>query len=101
LKARVTALLDDAGLGQLGTRQLGTLSGGELRRVLIADALERKPDLLLLDEPEASLDDTARTWLEAMLRTLPARGLTTLLITHDPALARLATRSLTLGSARA
>jgi zinc transport system ATP-binding protein len=98
MRSRLDALLDGAGLTPLATRQLSQLSGGELRRLLLADALEREPQLLLLDEPEVGLDQASRAWLDALLASLPGRGVTTVLVTHDEAIARHATSSLTLGT---
>ena len=85
MQQRVLRLLTGLELAHLATRQLAELSLGELRRVLIADALERAPQLLLLDEPEAGLDEAALGWLDAVLAGLPARGFTTLLVSHDAA----------------
>jgi ABC transport system ATP-binding/permease protein len=70
--------------------RLGALSGGWRRRVALAQALVREPDLLLLDEPTNHLDIEVIEWLEAEL--LDFRG-GVLFVTHDRALlARLATR---------
>jgi zinc transport system ATP-binding protein len=102
LMQRLLALLAGLELGHLAKRQLAELSGGELRRVLLADALERAPQLLLLDEPEAGLDTAALGWLDAVLAGLPARGFTTLLISHDAArVARHASACLRLEAPRA
>jgi len=80
------ALLATAGLEALARRALGSLSGGELRRVLLLDALDRAPNLLLLDEPEVGLDAAGRAWLDAGLARALARGTTVLLVSHDAAL---------------
>lgn len=85
LKARVDALLASVQLAGFGPRRVAELSGGELRRVLLAHALEGEPELLLLDEPEAGLDAPSREWLEGTLRTLPGKGVTTLWVSHDDA----------------
>ena len=70
-------------LGGLLRRRLGVLSGGELRRVLLAQALLPEPELLLLDEPEGGIDWLAReTLIETFLR-LRRGGKTILLVTHD------------------
>ncbi|MEV3937459.1 ribosomal protection-like ABC-F family protein [Glycomyces sp. NPDC049804] len=63
-------------------RPLGTLSGGERSRLMLAATLASRPALLLLDEPSNDLDDDAVTWLEAQLRDW--RG-TVVAATHDRA----------------
>ena len=70
------------------------LSGGQLRRALLARALVADPDLLLLDEPTNHLDLPSIGWLEGLLENFPG---TLLFITHDRAfLRRLATRIIEL-----
>ena len=58
------------------------LSGGTARRVEIARALLHTPRMLLLDEPEAGLDPSARAGLAAILRNLRGEGVTILVVTH-------------------
>ncbi|RME54337.1 MAG: ATP-binding cassette domain-containing protein, partial [Deltaproteobacteria bacterium] len=70
-------------LSGLLDRRLGVLSGGELRRVLLAQALLPDPELLLLDEPAAGIDWMARQTLEAAFLRLREAGKTILLVTHD------------------
>jgi ATP-binding cassette subfamily F protein uup len=75
-----------------------SLSGGLQRRVLLAQALVREPDLLLLDEPTNHLDIAAIDWLEGFLADFPGA---LLFITHDRVfLRRLATRILELDRGR-
>lgn len=66
-----------------------SLSGGQQRRALLARAVVRNPDLLLLDEPTEGLDPSAQAAFLALLGELQrARGLTVLFVTHDLAIAR-------------
>jgi len=70
--------------------EVATLSGGVLRRVLLARALAPQPDILLLDEPTNHLDIASIEWLEQFLK---AEGLTLVFVTHDRAFLRsMATR---------
>ncbi len=63
-----TALLREVGLQDLEQRPLAVLSGGELRRVLLAHALDPVPELLILDEPASGLDEGGVRQLEELLR---------------------------------
>lgn len=72
----------------LRERTIGELSGGQRQRVLIARALVRKPDLLLLDEPFTGLDQPTIDLLFDLFDNLAASGATLLMSTHDLAGAR-------------
>lgn len=74
--------LEKIGLLHLANSAFGTLSGGQAQRVLIARALVSKPDLLLLDEPTASVDSRAEADIYALLNQLKG-GMTILMVTHD------------------
>jgi zinc transport system ATP-binding protein len=83
-RVAIARLLDRVGLPGLGERPLAVLSGGELRRVLLAHALDPEPELLILDEPTAGLDDSAVQILDDILLTSKHSGRTTvLMVSHD------------------
>ena len=59
------------------------LSGGEKKRVSIADILAMEPELMLLDEPASSLDPLNQSLLEANLEKLHQKGIALVVATHD------------------
>ena len=80
--ARISLLLERVGLKGFDGRPLSALSGGELRRVLLAHALDPLPELLILDEPSTGLDEAAARWLEDTLSSLKGE-MTVLMVSHD------------------
>ncbi|MEU3982335.1 ABC transporter ATP-binding protein [Streptomyces sp. NPDC026672] len=83
-RERADQALDLVGLQAFGKHHPWQLSGGMQQRVAIARAIARRPRLLLMDEPFASVDAQTRSALEEMTVAISAElGLTTLLITHD------------------
>ena len=83
-RRRVAGLLDRVGLAELAHRPLAVLSGGELRRVLLAHALDPEPELLILDEPANGLDEAAGLWFERTLTAMKKEGRTTIvMVSHD------------------
>ena len=81
---RVQEMLTAVGLGGAGKQYPWQLSGGMQQRVAIARALAFRPDLLLMDEPFASVDAQTRFELEDMiLRVRDEFGVTVVLVTHD------------------
>ena len=84
LRERVAACLDRVHARELLDRRVGTLSGGELQRVLLAMALEPLPHILILDEPLSGVDIEGAAQLMDMLDELRRRfDLSILLSTHD------------------
>lgn len=82
-RASAMAAIDRVGLGGTEQRQVGQLSGGQRRRVLMARAIARGARLMLLDEPFAGLDATVQHDLLAILDELAAEGRSVLVATHD------------------
>jgi iron complex transport system ATP-binding protein len=100
-RAAVEQAMDWCDARDLGDRDVGTLSGGELQRVRIARALAQEPRGLVLDEPTASLDIGHEMSILQLLRGQADRGITVLLITHHLNLAaRFADRLLLLHEGR-
>ena len=81
-RKRIALLLDHVRLGGYDNRALAVLSGGELRRVLLANALDPLPELLILDEPSSGLDERSAQWLDDTLQSLKGE-MTTLMVSHD------------------
>jgi putative ABC transport system ATP-binding protein len=91
-RKRATELLEKVGLGERVDHKPTELSGGQMQRVAIARALAMNPDILLADEPTGNLDTTSGTDIMSIFNELWQSGRTLVIITHDPALARRASR---------
>lgn len=74
--------LSDLGLEDVHDHSFGSLSGGQTQRVLLARALVTEPDILLLDEPTASVDAKAEATITQILETLKGK-ITLIMVTHD------------------
>ena len=85
--ARACRRWRDVGLGSLGARELGTLSGGEQRRAAIARLLVQAPSIYLLDEPTNHLDPAQQLGILERLRALARAGAAVVASLHDPNLA--------------
>jgi ABC-2 type transport system ATP-binding protein len=86
LKGRIATLAEELDLTELLDRPVGKLSAGQKTRVALAKALVNSPQVLLLDEPTASLDPDTADWVRGRLETFrKARGATVLLASHNMA----------------
>ncbi|NEV63415.1 metal ABC transporter ATP-binding protein [Thiorhodococcus minor] len=81
-RAAATGALREVEALDLAKRPIGALSGGQLQRVLLARALASEPEILILDEPTANVDQRAETDVFGLLAELNRR-LTILLVSHD------------------
>jgi putative ABC transport system ATP-binding protein len=95
-KSEALAALEHIGLADRANHLPSQLSGGEQQRVCIARALINDPHIVLADEPTGNLDAQNEEIVLRQLRELHAQGRTIIMVTHDPAVARLADRLLEL-----
>lgn len=89
---RVTDLLERVGLAGRMEHKPTEISGGEMQRVAVARALAMDPDIILADEPTGNLDTSSGNDIFGLFHELWRQGRTMIVITHDPALARRASR---------
>lgn len=80
---RTQELLDSVGLRDLASRPARRLSGGEQQRLALARALARQPEVLLLDEPTASLDPAATRFVEEIVLAAAQSGTKIVMASHD------------------
>jgi putative ABC transport system ATP-binding protein len=93
---RVARALEDVDLSDRADHLAEQLSGGERQRVAIARAVVMGPSLLLADEPTGNLDTAAGAEIVKLLEGMNARGLTLVVVTHDPSIGRRARHRLRL-----
>ncbi|PFG41297.1 zinc transport system ATP-binding protein [Georgenia soli] len=82
-RARALAALEQVGLAHRARDSVQVFSGGQQQRVLIARALVREPDLLVLDEPLAGIDAASKEALARTIAELHERGTTVLVVLHE------------------
>jgi putative ABC transport system ATP-binding protein len=99
-RRQALAVLDQVGLGDRVHHEPARLSGGQQQRVAIARALVNNPAILLADEPTGNLDTRTSVEILAVFQGLNARGMTVLLVTHEPDIACYAKRIIELRDGR-
>jgi macrolide transport system ATP-binding/permease protein len=91
-QARAKTLLQRVGLGSRMGHKPSELSGGQQQRVAIARALMNQPSIILADEPTGNLDSASQDDIMRLLTELNDSGLTVVLVTHEPDVAKYAKR---------
>lgn len=93
-KTKVADVLEDLGLADRSHHKPDQLSGGQRQRVAIARATVTEPRVLLADEPTGNLDHKSGTDVIRILEQLNERGITLIMVTHDPEMGQRARRQL-------
>ncbi|MBT8072486.1 MAG: ATP-binding cassette domain-containing protein, partial [Xanthomonadales bacterium] len=92
-KRRIEEVLDTVGLASRMKHLPSQLSGGQQQRVAIARALAGEPRFLLADEPTGNLDSQMALSVMELISEINRNGTTIIMVTHDPALAEMASRN--------
>jgi putative ABC transport system ATP-binding protein len=99
-RPRARAKLEAVGLGDREEHHPAQLSGGQQQRVAIARALINDPVLVLADEPTGALDSRTSVEIMSLFQDLNRSGITIVLVTHEPDVARYAGRNLSFRDGR-
>jgi putative ABC transport system ATP-binding protein len=97
---RAREALERVGLGSRLHHHPNQMSGGQQQRVAVARALVTKPHLIVADEPTGNLDSRTSIEIMALFQELGKAGITLLLVTHEPDIARYASRVVVMRDGR-
>ncbi len=96
MRQRSMEALEMVGLAQRFDHHPNQLSGGQQQRVAIARALVNRPSLILADEPTGNLDSRTSIEIMEVFQTLNDRGITIVMVTHEPDIARFNKRQIVM-----
>lgn len=99
-RERAMARLEEVGLGGRMGHTPAMLSGGQQQRVAIARGLVNNPSLILADEPTGALDSRTSIEIMALMQKLSGKGMTIVIVTHEPEIAGFANRIITFRDGR-
>jgi putative ABC transport system ATP-binding protein len=99
-RGRARAILETVGLDSRAGHRPDQLSGGEQQRVAVARALVHRPAVVWADEPTGNLDSEAADAVMGLLESMNGEGQTVVLVTHNPALAARAQRTVSMRDGR-
>ena len=96
-KKQIEEILDEVGMKDSISKNVNQLSGGQKQRVAIARALINNPKYILADEPTGALDSETSRQIMNLLSSLNKKGITVIIITHDPDIAAMCSRTVCIG----
>lgn len=88
IKDRAVTLMKEMGISEIADRDIRKVSGGQLQRASICRAMINNPEILFMDEPTGALNSEATEQVLEILKRLNDQGITIVMVTHDPKVAK-------------